>query len=808
VGRERGPGGEGRLYAIIPSMSSPSLPSLPPGPSAWGFDRLVRVSIDRPRTMIAVFVALVALAAPGLFRLELRTDGHALVPADDPAVRFDAEVRRHFGLHDPIVVVLETGRRDGIFDPAVLRRLAGLTAALARVPGIAAGGVMSLATEKRDRVYPGTLDFRPFLDPIPDDPVFRRLFREDLDAVHLLRGTLVSLDRSALAVLVPAPDVAGERTAGDRLRLYRRIVAVAGRFAGGGARIDVVGAPVAEALLGTSILADLARLLPLSLALISVVLWLGCRRLWGVLSGLAEAAAGQIFTFGMMGWLGVPVHLTTAVLPVLLTALGIADEIHIFWRYQRLLGPAPTPEDAEHPAAVRRLMARLTRPLALTSITTILGFLSFLSSPLAPVRGFGLAAAGGLTFCLLWSLAVAPATLALLPPAALRRPAGRDPRRFGERLRRALAPLFAQPRRTLAAIAIVTLALGAGAFRLYVQDSWIDSFAPGSPFRTAVVRVDRLFRGTHLLLVAVDFTQTDITDPLLDPQALAALGRFEAFLATQKGVGGALGPASHLAEMRYFRHAREPEYFSPPRTADEAADLLGWFDRVRTPARRREVIDDAHSRGVITLFLRNANYRDVAALMTAARRYAAANLAPRGARIGFAGDVAVSQAMIPAIVTGQVRSLLLAPLGSLLLIVALCRSLSTGLAVALPALLAIVWIFGAMGWAGIPLGVASSMFCAITLGVGVDYGIHLYECFRLHRREGPPGEAALAALSAIAEAGPAIVADSTAISLGFCLLALSQVPPNARLGLLVAAALTVSCTLTLTGLGTLLSRAR
>ena len=94
--------------------------------SAFGFDRLAVYSIDHPRRVIAAFLALVLLAAPGLLRLQLRTDGHALVPPEDPAVRFDAEVRRHFGLRDPIVVVLETPHRDGIFNADTLRRLLGL----------------------------------------------------------------------------------------------------------------------------------------------------------------------------------------------------------------------------------------------------------------------------------------------------------------------------------------------------------------------------------------------------------------------------------------------------------------------------------------------------------------------------------------------------------------------------------------------------------------------------------------------------------------------------------------------------------
>jgi uncharacterized protein len=98
--------------------------------SALGFDRLALFSIDHPRRVIAAFAVLVLLAAPGIFRLQLRTDGHALVPPDDPAVRFDTEVRRHFGLRDPIIVVLETPRPDVVFNPGTLRRLRDLAVAL------------------------------------------------------------------------------------------------------------------------------------------------------------------------------------------------------------------------------------------------------------------------------------------------------------------------------------------------------------------------------------------------------------------------------------------------------------------------------------------------------------------------------------------------------------------------------------------------------------------------------------------------------------------------------------------------------
>jgi hypothetical protein len=781
--------------------------------AAFGFDRLAYFSIDHPRRVIVAFTVLVLLAAPGLFRLQLRTDGHALVPPGDPAVELDSRVRKHFGLHDPIVVVLQTPRPDGIFNTDTLRRVHDLTAALEHLKGVPAGGVTSLATEKRDRVYPGTLNFRPFLDVVPDTPEEMALFRGDLEGIALLHGNLVSKDQSAVAILVGAPNVGASAgtnaAAADRVALCRRIVEVSRRFQAPGNRIRVVGAPMAESLLGLHILSDLVILLPLSMAIICFMLWLGCRRMAGVWQGIIQLAAAQTFTFGLMGWLDVPVYLTTAVLPIILTTLALADEIHLFWRYQQLLGPVPGEADQRHPETVRVLLSQMSRPNVLSTLTTIIGFLSFLSTPLVAVSSFGLFAGAGLIFCLFWSQMVGPAILSLLPPSALRRPVGTSAEP-SERFRRFFTPIFRSPRRTLATLAIASVLVSLGIGRLEVQDSWIGGFAPNSAFRQDTRAVNRLFNGTHLLQVQLDLSGWkgklgDIWQgtpgPLLDPATLREIEGFEAFLGRQPRVGGVLGPASQLETVSFLRHARDPKRLSIPGTAEEVADLVHWFDEVRSPPRRREVIDDANRQGVVTLFLKDPDYKQVAALMAATRRYARQHLAPLGVRIGFAGDIAVSQAMIPAIVQTQVYSQPLSQLGCWLVVTLLYRSLWVGFLIALPSSVAVAWMLGIMGWTGVPLGVATAMFCAITLGVGIDYGIHLYEVFLRLKKEGFGRDSAL---EAMAECGPAIVADTSAIALGFGILGISQVPANARLGFLVAGALAVGCALTLVGLGTLL----
>jgi hypothetical protein len=91
--------------------------------------------------------------------------------------------------------------------------------------------------------------------------------------------------------------------------------------------------------------------------------------------------------------------------------------------------------------------------------------------------------------------------------------------------------------------------------------------------------------------------------------------------------------------------------------------------------------------------------------------------------------------------------------------------------------------FAVMGCVSMPLGVATSMFAGMTLGIGVDYAIHLLERYRLSLSRGLDLEAAL--IDAVRATGPAIFIDALGVALGFGVLTLSQVPANARLGGLV-----------------------
>lgn len=897
------------------------------------FRALAFSAIRHPKSTVLIAAAVTLAVAPGILRLTLRTDGHALVSASAPEVVFDQSIRETFGLDDEIVVLIRSEDTHGIYNPHTVQVVRDLTAAFGALPSRRATNVVSLATEASFRFRPGTLMPQRLLEPPLKTPAELDRLRDDLDKIQVYTGTLVSADGKSTAILIGAPP------AGDRTRFYEailRIIAAQGPLP---EDIAVTGAPVAEALLGLHILEDLgvpkallgtttrtraeqrdwkvpssffewrrliARqlgLLPVAVVVMLLVFFASFRNVTATLLPLPEVAAVLLFTFGLMGWAGVPIYLTIAVMPVLLVAMCVTDEIHVFSRYFALLRERP---GVPHVELVRETMDEMCCPVANTTLTTAIGFVSFAFSPLGPVQAFGIFTALGVLFSLGWSLTVIPAMLVLVPPkwlgAGRRASAGMASPWFG---RFALAVV--RHRVWVAGLVLLIAALTPlGLRRLVVQDSWIDGFDPDSEFRRATRLVNEQFHGMHLLYVCLDARRTFTVEvpathispnlfrlptnlvehprelsgarftltlgepvetkraasppppppaasnatpssttnrlaellpwrsrfemitvqgsqilgrtPIQDAPAgfwseLAQTPRVRLEIAAQShlkpgiirltsdlagfirqrrqfSVGGVLSPADYLATTRFMIRPTDPQARVLPNDAGEIKMLWDYYRIARGPERLRQVVDDTYGRSLITVFLKDGNFIDTGRLLDDLHAFEREHLAPQGIRMGIAGDVAVSQSLVMGIVSTQLRSLGWSLVGIAVVTSLLGRSMRWGFYAVLPSTLAVLINFAVMGWFDIPLGVATSMFAGMTLGIGVDFAIHLLEGHGFALARGLSTSDALRA--AMAQTARPVLINTIAISLGFGVLMLSQVPANARLGLLVVLGL-VDC---------------
>lgn len=929
-------------------------------------ERLFGFAVRHPWRVLAVAIVLTGAALPGLARLTLRTDGHALVDPAHPAVREDAALRAIFPVPDPLLVLIETDHERGIYNPHTLEIVRRLTERLAVCPGVQS--VTSLATEPGDRFRPGTLLYQTLLEEFPDTIERTERLREDVRALRLFHGTLVGLDERSTTVLVRVDSGV------ERLEVLACVTTLIAELSVGPDRVHCLGAPAAEALLGLHILEDLGvpdallgrwatpraperaaatgwraplermGLVPVALLVVLLVFGLTFRRPAAIVLPLVEVLACVGFVFGVMGWWGVPVYLTTAILPVILAAVGVADEVHVYTHYQRHRRQHPSRPGS---AAVLLALTDTWRPIVNTSLTTAVGFCSFALSSQPPVQAFGLFTALGVLYCMVFSLTVVPALLTLWSPTVpVRQLAAPNPassssetslpasvgtapaRVVSDALPGPGSALLAATTRALLRHRVAVLAVGGllvaalpvGIARLEVQDSWLDGFAPDSALVRATLRYEQQYFGAHLLLVGVEGDSVRrvgelpldrvedhalVLDPagLTDPQALVGArvvitrapaapqdtaqdaasppppalstdpsgsphdaavaitaqdrgkdqwgpawvervettaqgvrlilprtsgsprfwlrpqpddrlafevrteplhlarqlarlhGLAEYLRAQAPLVGGVLGPADHAMATEFVVAQRAPDAWRLPDSSRRCEWIWQQLARIRGPERLAELVDESRQRGLLTVFLRDARYREVEQALSELRAYERRALIPHGLRLRLGGDIAVSQALIESIVTTQLRSLALSLAGIFLVAAFLTRSWTWGLRCLLPSALGVAGLFAAMGFLRIPLGVATSMFAGMLLGLGVDFAIHLQHRFRaLCARGLAPAQAWP---QAVASAGPPILVNAAAVALGLGVLALSAVPANARLGLLSAIGITVCLLVTL-----------
>ena len=107
-----------------------------------------------------------------------------------------------------------------------------------------------------------------------------------------------------------------------------------------------------------------------------------------------------------------------------------------------------------------------------------------------------------------------------------------------------------------------------------------------------------------------------------------------------------------------------------------------------------------------------------------------------------------------------------------------------------PILLVVVWLYGLMYVAGSSLNIVTVTIATISLGVGIDYCIHVTERYREGRENGESHNDALAAVGGAC--GLALLGSASSDIAGFAVIALSPMGLFSNFGIFSAAMIALS----------------
>ena len=150
------------------------------------------------------------------------------------------------------------------------------------------------------------------------------------------------------------------------------------------------------------------------------------------------------------------------------------------------------------------------------------------------------------------------------------------------------------------------------------------------------------------------------------------------------------------------------------------------------------------------------------------------------------GDLVEQVDVLTGLTSTQLLATLIALMVSAFVLIALTRRLWPAVVVILPVGVAATWVTGAMAIIGIDWNVLTIMVTALAIGLGIDYGIHIWKRFDMLSTSGDSAEEVVRKV--LNTTGSALIWSAATTVLGFAALLFSPMPVVREFGIIVGLA--------------------
>ena len=714
-----------------------------------------------PRLWLAFLLAASVLAATQLGELRVRVAADEMLVINDPQRAYYEKVKQTFGEEKVVLLVIEDQQLLAPDKLAVLKEVVDQLAALPFVTR-----TESLFSVPHVKSVEGYLDKEPYLAKLPETPQEGAALLATALKNPLIRNLLVSPGGNAMAVAVVLKD--GDREVDDS-ELTAAITRTIAPLEQAYTRVYPIGFAQVRSELATRIMDEQATLMPLAVGALLIALFLLLRQMLDILTPLVTAAVSILWTFGLMGWLGIPINVVTSTIPILLIVVGSTEDIHLLaeFRHAQRCGDAK-------PAALRHMARRMGRTVLLTFVTTYAGFLSVGLSGIEVLRQFGLVASTGLLFNFIVTIIFIPAALSLTGHWQLD---GRS-RLFEERMakwaERYWRFIDRHRRRAFVLLTACAVLAAFGIPRIQINHNPTDSLGETSPVAQQIARLNEQFAGLESFSVVIE---SGIQDTFLHARYLHELVKVQNFIQAMDASLSATSFADYLALLNGA--FLESENAGVPRSNDEIAELMIFLDHDRVSGYANEDYSQVRIQVRHNIATTDALRKTLGKI----RAFIDENLDP-GLSARITGDSTLTLSATDSMIAGQLQSVLMILTLFVLIVSFLFTDLRVGLLAALPNIFPIIILFGVMGYAGIPLNIGTTMASAIAMGIAVDDTLHFM--LRYNQELRTSKSQALAMQKTIYEEALPVVSTSVALTVGFLVFAQSDFTPVAQFGLLSA----------------------
>jgi predicted RND superfamily exporter protein len=474
-------------------------------------------------------------------------------------------------------------------------------------------------------------------------------------------------------------------------------------------------------------------------------------------------------------------------LPSILLSIGLTAPIHflvVYYKYQKRVGK------------FRGLIATMKHsgfPIAMTSITTVAGLLSFSFSDIAPIANLVNFTIMGILAILVFTLFTLPAFLSILEVVeGAEQGEARYEASIFNRTLLALGRLgVTRPYPVLILFLVSALVVGFSISRLHFSHNQLHYFTEDSDFIRQIRLIEAQTGGFRALEVMID---TQRERGIIDHDLLAAIGQLDTHLRSVTDIQGRayIGRTRSLVDLiketSCTAIGRDQSPCPIPKDEPALAEQFDHIGRI-VPETLRKYTDADLRVGRLTAMM---YWRDAAHdvdFIERVRQYVA-TLFDDGVKVAVTGVAAINSGIIHAMMT----SLAIGYSTGFLLITALMilavGDVRLGLLAMIPNLLPIIIALGAMGYLGIPLNTYNLIGGSIAIGLAVDDTIHFFHNFRRYYLKS--GDINFAVSETLGSAGRALLATTLILVFSFWMRLYSDLKVIADFGLVLGIALLVA----------------
>ena len=151
-----------------------------------------------------------------------------------------------------------------------------------------------------------------------------------------------------------------------------------------------------------------------SVLVIFIIMAFVFRSFVGGLFATLPMGTSVIMMFGLMGYLNIPLDVTTMLLTSILVGVGVDYTVHFLWHLRDHLRDGDNLDQA-----ISNTFLISGRGILFNGLSVVIGFSALLFSVFVPVKIFGTLVMGSISFCLFGALATLPALTSLIKPKFL-----------------------------------------------------------------------------------------------------------------------------------------------------------------------------------------------------------------------------------------------------------------------------------------------------------------------------------------------------------------------------------------------------